>query len=713
MNYKKSFNLLTLISILLALFSIKYWKDVSYKIWSFLDNSKYSSNKVLGLKVSRYIDTREEIGTRTSLHSYLDFLTFTTRSISDKFSTIDPFYQFVYHDKKFRISTLTDNEYTFGIQSLHSFKIKQLNDLPSNYFNRWVKLVDKNKFELPVYLLSANKDELIVRGFVPIWFFPKFLVIEDNIKTGSKLDLSITNNIGSIVRGGYIPSLNDQYLFHTFNVPLNRFKKKYNPSIGDKIKFNNGKELIISYVNQFDGQYLIGTKDKPFKPFRGIRNDIVTIIKNKKPVRRKFKFIINQDTKDKNFFYGKNRYMSIKLAEPLKENLKYAYFDNNIFLEDNRIPLSLALGGKDKIVIDFAETLASLLCKNYKENTSLDSEIELKILLEVCLNSENIYNINSEKIYNFDEKILNSYSISEKIRALNINFAHNFYRSLDSWIYSKNRNNIIKPESESKYVFSNKVITNNKINLNKEFDIWEIYPGSMLNLYYEKNNPAPTELLIHALNKKDRDNYLNEFKKLSPEYMAFAKPRQFTPWLINMHWLFFEHLISNYENTFSNVDFAFWEKTEKLNTIKTDFFKINNPIFPLTVYPPKISSNECNLRVASVKLDIDYKNSYSYLPLIGKSERFFIYIEGTSDILPSKLPVSLPPESGYFDFPIVFNSNKPLNFLFEKLSPLGSFAEMKIKSINISERKYPQDRLKELFLEDNSFKQYFEKNCKF
>ncbi len=133
----------------------------------------------------------------------------------------------------------------------------------------------------------------------------------------------------------------------------------------------------------------------------------------------------------------------------------------------------------------------------------------------------------------------------------------------------------------------------------------------MVNVLYHKKNPAPLELLIHALSRKDRENYYKTFGSVAPDYFNFAKPRQFTPWLVNWHWPLFKQVLEHYKLQYSNPDFSFWKRDSATDYRETDSQQISTSL-PVKL-PSLEAADSCAYTLREVVISYDVTNSVSYI----------------------------------------------------------------------------------------------------
>jgi hypothetical protein len=219
--------------------------------------------------------------------------------------------------------------------------------------------------------------------------------------------------------------------------------------------------------------------------------------------------------------------------------------------------------------------------------------------------------------------------------------------------------------------------------------------------------------MIHVLSEDERKIYYSDFEEEKPQYFAFAKPRQFTPWIVNWHWPVFESVLLNYEETFSNVDFSLWRRRDAAWRVgPEEGVVVEAPTLPLTV--PELfadPADACRLRVARVSVDYEIDNPWGFLPLVGRSDRMLITAEDTGIGLPPRTPASLPPESGRFSFPIVYRAGAQPRLVYDQFSPFGRLADLKILRIQFTPLEADQAAVRGLFLESYPFKAIADAAC--
>jgi hypothetical protein len=231
--------------------------------------------------------------------------------------------------------------------------------------------------------------------------------------------------------------------------------------------------------------------------------------------------------------------------------------------------------------------------------------------------------------------------------------------------------------------------------------LWSTYTG-LLNQYYNTFNPSGFEYIIHALGSENRDSYWRKFIEYSPEYVQTSIRNfdltDFHGWSLTNSWSFYRLLLASY-TPLNAADYAqIWGRVAD-KVIEPKYSLVKNDInFPISVASPK-SKYTCNdIRVSEVNIEYELNNTLRSVPLIGKTPRIIIYV---NDAL-SELPISLPPDSTSWVFPVAYKNGQFPKIDIKVYSPILPMPEFIVKNVEIRDLDVQQKGLRALFLPSSS-----------
>ena len=704
--------IMNLVVIILSFITAFFWVFYATSILDSLKEDDYSRNQLLGSRLSLVTDLRALYGTRMSSNGYAYFLSHAIQTIGEK-----PFTQpFVLEsqlprwmwnldgiERAHRIAPRTDDLLTFGVQSTVTFSLAPIESFPERLISQWVLLVGDSGTEIPALVVDGSPTHITVRGNIPPWFFANEIVSSASSgRLDEAVDFVMTSSLAASVRGGLVSDPNKQTL-HLWHAPWTRFQNAFHPRPGDQIEFSDRSRASIATVHEFDRRYLVTLEDPSFRPYFDNRSDVVTLRRRTQgfgfPISLRVNTASNSD-----FLNGRERYHRVALGN--RESLK-----PGTILAVPRAESAYVISriDEDVVTLDLRRSFALQLCLA----ATRESNKRVQLAEEEIMSSwsrKNCFDENSPPIRYLSDEIGNWHMLPQQKKYL----ITDIFQSTSHLTWTELWSKSLFMDMVSKGVPTADQESGSVPRFRNEDElIWEIYPGSMLNIYYGEINPAPINLMIHVLGAEDRANYYNKFAEEKPEFFVFAKPHAHTPWIVNWHWPVFENVLLNYEETFSNVDFSLWRRRDDEWRIGSEEgVVVEAPTLPLTV--PELFADPidaCRLRVARVSVDYEIDNPWGFLPLVGRSDRMLITAEDTGIGLPPRTPASLPPESGRFSFPIVYRAGAQPRLVYDQFSPFGRFADLKILRIHFTPLEADQAAVRGLFLENDPFKALADAAC--
>ena len=673
--------------LLLTFLGLLFWSFKSFDILNEQDNFRFTTNTLSGVRLSRHIDLVPPAGRVEGTNAYSSFLTNSTALISKKLgkqqSFIDQPYSLAeelnYWDSKakiFNVSLLphSNEKYLFGVQYLTRLKLSMFEGDVTTVTNRWVVLSDRSGTERMAFLDHIDRTGIVwIKGDIPINYFPTSMrVLPVKKLTGEFLFAQVTD-ITNAVRGGIVAdgiqrSIIVRQLPYLENIPfLTTFN--YMPRIGDVVRLASGTTRVISDVVSFDGNFLLEL-DSPIKPYLDSYNDIISIrqanTENLEAQTLKFSSLTNSE-----FILGKERHIKIFLdldeIQPNENDLIYTY--------DDVYPYVVDQSNGQEVAIDILKTIAMNSCikRLDTEDSILDKKLEHSC--KASLNSPDLFQNSNSKFYSgFSES---DYSGTTITNMFNHGLDKNFFIHCDKC-----------PQTAESTVKALPTV-------NGAGEIWETYPGSALNLYYGKINPAEPEMIIHALGEESAANYYEKFERVRPSFVALTKPRQFTSWLYNWHWRFYESLLLNYREYYSNSDFSLWYRDDAswVEASATSESLVTPDMQDSEVRLPIIGKG---LEIYSVSVHYDVANLKEWLPVIGRSARLIVEPLNTEIEFPSMTPVSLPLTDKKFSFPVFVGKNGAPVLKFHLIDPFGTKVKLEVKQISWRRLQVPKEAIKGL-----------------
>ncbi|MGN6450608.1 MAG: hypothetical protein ACTHLK_18840 [Brucella intermedia] len=667
----------------------------------------YSLNKASGVRVSKFTDIREAVGTKSNSNAYGFYLGEISRAFgategflwaiqqpgADWMTRSGPNRQLV------PVKPVTNDDYIFGIQRSTRIAILPLEDFPASLIGQWIELIDDSGRSIEAVTASGTNSEIVVVGDLPANFFPtRIASLKGARRAGDETTLISTTSLASNVRGGVVSGTDGRgvYLY----VPGWSGKSRFRPAIGDTVNFASGDKRKIESVMKLAGGYFVLLKGDRLQPHFFNRADIVTVMANKPAPPHGLTIRVNPVSNEV-FLNGRER--RFRVAVDPASHIKQGAL---VSLDSGGGPFFAGAANGDHLEIDILTSLAMQACLAgvgsdggiiFNGLSGVTAEWLLKKQFGIseirsCLN-ENSPIVNSlggsiarwKDLTEAQEQSIGAAFSGHK----QISMEEVWYRSMNlDLVTAADDRAASSPQQRSSNIY--------------EKSVWEVYPGSMINVLYDKRNPAPLELLIHALSRRDRENYYRTFTSVAPDYFSFAKPRQFTPWLENWHWPLFKQVLQHYKLQYSNPDFGLWKRDDATDYRETAAQQISSSL-PVKL-PPVDASDSCAFTLREVVISYNVTNSVSYIPVIGRSTRYLISIDGVDTSLLSPTPVSLPTDVGSFSFPVFARAGDQVELDMKKLGPLADYADIKIQSVAVSNISVGDRELEEMFLENEGMK---------
>ncbi|ACT08225.1 hypothetical protein Dd1591_3410 [Dickeya chrysanthemi Ech1591] len=685
--------------IIVSLISFTYWYGYMHLSKKSIPKDQYNNSHVEGVKLSRHQDLRGVIGSLNQRHQYGEYLSEATyyiaknkgkRFLSDNIAY--PTWLRYVNNNKISLSSMPllpiwSDDFIFGFSNKSTFKILEKNILlesgviPKDVFiGRTAILKNENENE-DVYTTITDIDNLgniTVKGYVPYGFFPTSIRIPSGKKQSGHMMFE-SDSMGWI-RGGKFTLDSTGYTYAIRPISSLNLSNMILEN-GDTLSWDgtdgNYSAKILSVYN-LNNTYIVKL-DKKFPPYFDFRKNIINVTRqNNKDNKQEMILNIDTDLINDDFFFGKNRNTSFVV---------YSTGDitpgNIVVGEGTKEPLyvSKVVKGSNVITVDLFRSAVINECLNLNPEGSYDSCIRNLDLSKFEYTNAKWAKENLTANKKYDD--FGPWEMWNRGGDLSIQYATNIVKHAENPPPSKDKDTLSSDAQSS----------HNGL-------IWEIYPGSLLNIFYGTNNPAPTEMLIHVLGREARDKYYSSFTQIKPEYISFAKPERFTPWLLNWHWPFFRNIVNNYDLVVDKNEFSLWHITNKnkwdtLGPVKLKLqgdFNINKQI---SLNISKAEAKSCDIKLVTAVVKYDIKNPISHIPLVGKLSRYLLEIEGTG--LPSNLPVSLPWSENTFSFPIFYRDGFNPVITPRTLSNFLDLTSMSIKEITLYQENADANNIYRLY----------------
>lgn len=686
-------HLLALGVFLLAIAGFGYWLVRCVAILSESDAFRFADNAVSGVRFSRYIDLRPPGGRVMGMNAYAEFLAEATKLISSKRGGSGFVDQPITLEEraisdsrkaplKARLLPISEGGQVFGIQASVRFKLLPgVGDFTS-IRNRWVALTDRAAEERLAFLERIDDRGVAwIRGELPLGFYPTAINIYGSQRTRDEAIFTLATELTHAIRGGVVTSNSGRLVVvrqlpYANKIPLAK-QFKYRPLVGDVVRFRTGSERRIDNILTFQGNFLLEL-DRPIDPYLDSNDDIIRIVPqedNYNGVRR----LLLSSLTDGEFFAGRERFFKVSL-DLAQNRLSTGDF---IIGGPGEAPYMVARSAGQEVSIDLLETALRSACARFDK---IDNKYEAEIHSEEASFKTGLRRFGEtcregQPEYDLFREILQSPRPTPEAMAFLADILRRDGRPILAVSEIFNRGLDMQVSVYCAACKRDEPPAAGKLPaVEGAGDIWEIYPGSALNLYYGDLNKSNPEMIIHALGKESAEKYYATFAATKPSFVAIAKPRQFTPWLVNWHWSFFETLLLNYKEYYSNSDFSLWYRD------RPDW------VTPATRWESEIAlsdkATEVVLPVASTDLSVytvalryEVTNPLKALPLVGKAGRLLVQIQGAQTDFPARPPVSLPLDEKEYSFPVFVKGGASPTLKLHLLDPFGTGVQARLKSV--------------------------------
>jgi hypothetical protein len=215
-----------------------------------------------------------------------------------------------------------------------------------------------------------------------------------------------------------------------------------------------------------------------------------------------------------------------------------------------------------------------------------------------------------------------------------------------------------------------------------QLKIWSTYTSI---LEYETNQFNPdTDYVIHALGPGRREKYLQTFETTKPDIVRTMDSKWgYEEMLRNTNWTMYEDILTNYEAFSSTVTGLLWKKTNDNwdKQVKWDGASdvTNKPSFEIPVTP------SAGKHIYSVRVKYNISNPWKWVPLIGKTPRYLLYVRNSM----YHAPISLPPYWNEWTFPVIVDGDQKPSVDLQTLSPIPGagfvVSDISYRELHISE----------------------------
>lgn len=220
--------------------------------------------------------------------------------------------------------------------------------------------------------------------------------------------------------------------------------------------------------------------------------------------------------------------------------------------------------------------------------------------------------------------------------------------------------------------------------------VWSTYTSVYDSTHHQKNGSSGGEdYIIHALGSARRDRYAQDFMEQKPDYVVTLNPSYFIyeEWLWTRHWSFYKELQDKYTIVTTNDSHILWKRQtegttrEQMNHREYNIQKDTNGDYIIDV------GTANDVRVFEVSVNYSVKN---VLPMTSKLPRYLLELPGLSI---QKYPVSLPPYSTNWKFPVALAPNDSSVRISPKVYSMVPGSSLEIHDVSYREVTPRRDNL--------------------
>ncbi|MGD0772781.1 MAG: hypothetical protein ABSC05_08165 [Candidatus Solibacter sp.] len=190
--------------------------------------------------------------------------------------------------------------------------------------------------------------------------------------------------------------------------------------------------------------------------------------------------------------------------------------------------------------------------------------------------------------------------------------------------------------------------------------------------------PPAEDYIIHAVGTRRWRHYLATFQQTEPEFVqTMTQDYAFQEGQQDEMWEFFEALLDNYAPLKIVGHGLFWQRTdEPWRQPAKEFRSLEMDRDSSSAALPVVSDPGPD-RIGVVRVHYRISNRSAFLPLLGRTPRYLVAIEGS----PRHLTISVSPDESEFQFPVQLQFGKPvrLRFRTDSLLPGVTFQPYQVQ----------------------------------
>jgi hypothetical protein len=189
--------------------------------------------------------------------------------------------------------------------------------------------------------------------------------------------------------------------------------------------------------------------------------------------------------------------------------------------------------------------------------------------------------------------------------------------------------------------------------------LWSVN-AALLESHYGIFPPAE-DYMIHAIGTSRWRHYLATLEQTEPEFVqTMTQEYSFQEGQQDEMWEFFEAVLNNYSPLKTIGHSLFWQRNDgPWRQPAKDLRDVEIAGDQSSALLPVVSEPGPD-RIGIVRIHYRVWNRWSFLPLLGKTPRYLVAIEGS----PRHLTISVPPGESEFRFPVQLKPGKPVRLVF-------------------------------------------------